>query len=333
MRNRTNATRDHRPSFTLIELLVVIGLIVVITAIGIIMIPLFRQQNAATQNASQVVSWLHGAKVKALAQQRATGLRLVPDPNNPLFVRELQFVQTPDDYAGGMGDNSGGRLYQPGDPLTGMASKSVALVFSNVDFFGGLTDATEYPVQPGDYLEIAGGQLYQIYTVPSLQTLTVSPLHPATVPALTYDPLLTLPFKQQNGLTGYYTTQWRIIRQPRRMPGEDSLTLNGNAVIDLGPGPNGVPLTLSPNVPMRTTPGQTYYEILFAPNGGVVGRGTVGSDRIVLWVHDSTQSDPTANGPALISVQVRTGFIGSYPVDMNGADPYSLTRDPRAGGQ
>src|ERR1700676_4593888 len=79
----------RRPSFTLIELLIVIGLIVVITVIGIITIPLFPQQQQATGNSTQIVAWLGGAKAKALSQQRPTGLRLVPDPGNPNWIREL----------------------------------------------------------------------------------------------------------------------------------------------------------------------------------------------------------------------------------------------------
>jgi hypothetical protein len=81
-----------------------------------------------------------------------------------------------------------------------------------------------------------------------------------------------------------------------------------------------------------SAPPTNYYEILFAPNGGVVGKGTLTTDRIILWVRDSTQADIRANDPVLIGIQVRTGFIGTYEVDKTGTDPYSFVRDPHASG-
>src|SRR6266851_567588 len=98
--------RRLRRAFTLVELLVVIALIIVIAAIGVVTIPLFQSQQKATQNASQVVAWLGDAKAQALRQQRPTGLRFIVDQSDPTnqFVREVYYVQTPEDYVGGLGD-------------------------------------------------------------------------------------------------------------------------------------------------------------------------------------------------------------------------------------
>src|SRR5271163_973989 len=95
-----------RSAFTLIELLIVIALIVVIAGIGFLTVPLFTSQQRASSNASIIVAWLGDAKVQALKQQRATGMRLVVDPTspNPFFVHEMYYIQTPDDFTGGMGD-------------------------------------------------------------------------------------------------------------------------------------------------------------------------------------------------------------------------------------
>ncbi len=327
MRCQPSTRRALRTAFTLIELLVVIALIVVIAGLGVLTIPLFQSQQKATQNGSQLVAWLAGAKARALSQQRATGIRLVQDPTDPNFIREIYYVSTPDDYAGGLGNLAGGRLYQPVDK-NGSATTATTLYFTNVDFTGGLSDVTDWPVQPGDYLEInGGGLLYQIVGVqtqpvpaslPTSQNITVS--RAASVGAEALDPTFTT-------YSQFFTTQWRIIRQPRRVQGEDSLTFNGNVAIDA---------SLSQNVPARvvpTNPAQTYFEIVFAPNGGVVGRGTVGSDRIILWVRDSSKGSPFDNDPVLISIEVRTGFLGSYKVDPPpSADAYSYARDPRASG-
>ena len=101
MRCQRKRLAARRPAFTLIELLVVISLIVVITAIGIVTISLLQSQQKATQQGSQVAAWLGNAKAVALRDQRPTGLRLIPDPANPQFVRQLVLVQTPDDFTGG----------------------------------------------------------------------------------------------------------------------------------------------------------------------------------------------------------------------------------------
>jgi prepilin-type N-terminal cleavage/methylation domain-containing protein len=288
-----------RRAFTLIELLVVIALIVVITAIGILTIPLLQSQQKATKNASQVAAWLGNAKAVALRDQRPTGLRFVPDPANPNFVREMYLIQTPDDFTGGTVQY----------PL--FAADTIRV--NGANFFGGFGPANvlDHPVQAGDYLELnGGGLLYRIEQVgPANNLLRLS----------------------RNVEIDHPTTRYRIIRQPRRVVGEEALTLSGNVAIDLGTPPN----TLSQNVPVRVTPDNPpqYYEILFAPNGGVVGKGTVASDKIILWVRDSTRPNVIDNDPVLIGIQVRTGFIGTYQVDQTpGNDPYSFARDPRAGG-
>jgi prepilin-type N-terminal cleavage/methylation domain-containing protein len=294
-----------RRAFTLIELLVVIALIVVITAIGILTIPLLQSQQKATKNASQVAAWLGNAKAIALRDQRPTGLRFVPDPANPSFVREMYLIQTPEDFTGGT--------------VTVPAVPTNVLVITGANFFGGFGPANvlDHPVQVGDYFEInGGGLLYRIEQVgPANNRLVLSRNIDASAAG--------------NGIA-YKTQKYRIIRQPRRIVGEEALTLTGDVAIDLGTPPN----TLSQNVPVRAVPDNPpqYYEILFAPNGGVVGKGTVASDKIILWVRDTTRPNVTDNDPVLIGIQVRTGFIGTYQVDQTSNDPYSFARDPRAGG-
>jgi len=284
----------RRPSFTLMELLVVIALIVVIAGIGLLTIPLMQSQQKASSNASQVVAWLGDVKAIALRDQRPTGLRFVQDPNNPNFIREVFMIQTPDDFTGG----------------TVLASNTQTVTVVGADFFGGFGAANvlDHPVQVGDYLELNGGGL--LYTIMGVGQNTLT---------LSRNVVLTSP-----------TPNYRVIRQPRRMQGEDSLTFTGNVAIDL---------SLSQSLPVRTatataTPPTTemYYEIVFAPSGGVVGKGTVASDKIILWVRDSTTPNATDHDPALVTIQVRTGFLGTYQVDTTSGDPYSYARDPRAGG-
>jgi prepilin-type N-terminal cleavage/methylation domain-containing protein len=309
----------ERRAFTLVELLVVIALILVIAAIGIMTIPLLQSQQKATQNASQIAAWLGNAKAIALRDQRPTGLRFVPDPDNPNFIREVYLIQTPDDFTGGTIQyaNTASHL-NPAPP----DNSGLWIRIAGANFYGGFggKNVLDHPVQDGDYLEInGGGLLYQIVQVGVTQpdgTVVSNNLLKLSRPAIDVE------FNHQ-------TTRYRIIRQPRRITGEDSLTLTGNVAIDYG---------MSRNLPPRQVnvafgkPPQVVYEILFAPNGGVIGRGTVASDKIILWVRDSTKPNPTDNDPVLVSVQVRTGFIGTYEVDQTSGDPYSNARDPQAGG-
>ena len=60
-----------------------------------------------------------------------------------------------------------------------------------------------------------------------------------------------------------------------------------------------------------------------------MGQGT-GADKIYLWLRDPSLP-VTGGAPLIMSVQIRTGFIGVFPV-APGADPYAFARDPRASG-
>ncbi len=308
MRCQSKRRAARRPAFTLIELLVVIALIVVLAAIAIVTIPLLQSQQKATQQGSQVAAWLGNTKAVALRDQRPTGLRLISDPTNPQFVRQLVLVQTPEDF-------TGGTVFPPVLLLSATNPNPppnvIQISGANFQPFG-VTDVLDQPVQAGDYFEVnGGGLLYQIVAVNDFQTLTLS-----------------RPVDFINS-----TPRYRILRQPRRKQGEESLNLSGNVAIDLGVPPGSLSLNV-PNRLVQTGPNTTqlYYEIVFAPNGGVVGRGTVASDKIILWVRDSTRTNPTDGDPSLLSIQVRTGFNGTNRPDLTSGDLYSNARDPHASG-
>ena len=83
------------------------------------------------------------------------------------------------------------------------------------------------------------------------------------------------------------------------------------------------------NVPLRTSqtdntsPPVYFREIMFSPSGSVISQGTSGNDKILLWVRNGSQANPTVGEPVLIGIQMGTGFIGGYPVDITGGDPYN----------
>jgi hypothetical protein len=253
----------------------------------------------------------------------ATGVRLIADPNDPTGnrIKQLIYIQQPAPYTPPTANGTVVGKLNALDVGTGRVT------FTNVDFLGGLgtsSTSNDSPVQPGDYLEInGGGSVHLITSVFNSTTLVINnPMSVLSSPTS----LLTA------------TTNWRIIRAPRPVSGEEPVELSGDVIIDLGNDPTtGRPL--SPNVPIRSvlpssgtgTP-VTFREILFAPSGSVIGHGTQGNDKIILFVRDSSRQKVTDGEPVLIAVQIGTGFIGGYPVDVSSGDYYSNTRDPHASG-
>jgi hypothetical protein len=142
---------------------------------------------------------------------------------------------------------------------------------------------------------------------------------------------------------------YRIIRQPRPS-GEDVLQMPLNVAIDtfvlnsaaalqyaaLNPNWAGTPGEVTIMKTKRNTAYDPPMDILFGPSGAVVGVGAA-NDKIVLWVHDTTQPKATDNYPILVSVYTRSGLISAQPVDVvlvNGApNYYSFTVDGKSSGQ
>jgi len=152
------------------------------------------------------------------------------------------------------------------------------------------------------------------------------------------------------------TKDWRIIRSPRRLQGEETVSLpTGIDVLFQAPtGSTKYPYRLlgsqynlpvvnikdpvgnmqgyyqcSQNIPTRTVNNTTFYEVLFSPSGSVVGQGT-GADKIILWVDDKSGSRP----PVLLVINVRTGLIAVHPALMAPTfnDPFASTKSGRSSG-
>jgi prepilin-type N-terminal cleavage/methylation domain-containing protein len=241
------------------------------------------------------------------------------------------------------------------------------------DFSGGLpaTEKDQWPVQPGDYLELSGGgQVHQITGVntyslpnavpnslllpkmlfPSTGPAPLNPPVPPQYPRQSYAGILNLATLPANQI--YYsqsnpgTTQWRIIRAPRVMRGEEDVQLPQSVVIDLGTNytyGNQLPVDIGPSINGVATIGTGNVDILFSPSGAVVSRGAP-TPSIILWVRDTTRdssypTQPELGGtPTLVTTYKQTGFIAAHPVDINGAvnypntTPYTYTQDGRSSG-
>lgn len=309
MVRKPTAADRRREAYTLVELLVVLGIIAFLTGLVVVLWPGFASSTQSTSNADKAQAMLLIAKQKAIRDRVATGVRLIPDPNDPtgMRVKQLIYIQQPEPYTPPIANGT------VVGKLTAFSPADRRVTFTNVDFLGGL-GANDGLVQPGDYLEINGGGSVHLIT-------SVVSTSAASSTVLVINDQIPTPNA---------TTNWRIIRAPRPVSGEEPLDLSGDVIIDLA---------LSRNVPIRTVPPSSgtgtplvYREILFAPSGSVVGHGTQGNDKILLYVRDSSRKTVTDGEPVLVGIQIGTGFIGGYPVDVSSGDYYTNTRDPHASG-
>ena len=287
---------NARAGLTLIELIVVMALIVLIVALAYFALPNFQNRNSVTDGADRISSWLLIAKQRAKRDQIPTGVRLFPDSNN--VVRELQYIQTPDHFNGGV-------IFSPNP-------NNLAMIQGNgVDFRGGYPDNRLWPVQNGDYLEIKGGGL--VHQIIDVQTSQLTLKNPVPYPV------------QQPG-----TAEYRVIRLPRVLNGEAPLELADDIVIDLDTNSHF-------NNPLPRANQDGTVDLVFSPAGNLLDNTGGLNGYICLWVRDSSKDwDRFVNirdgGDILIAIQKKTGFIASHPPDPNGANPYTFATDGRSSG-
>ena len=286
---------ERRAGFTLIELLVVISIIAFVAGLLVLFGPGLFKNAKASRGAQTVQGVLFIAKQQALRDKAPYGVRLLTDADGQ--VRSLQYIQLPPDYTGGTAQAAT-------DNTTTPPTFSVTFVLppgqSNLWGGYGPGDPTLWSVQPGDFISIRGGTMHRITGVT-----------PTAV---------TLASDATNGAgTSLPATEYRIVRSPRAVPGEDVINLPDDVIVDM---------TRS----LIAADGATgNFDILFAPWGTVLGSAGQ-SGKVVLWVRDSTQDPATTIEQSLITVFTRSGLIASYEVDTGSGNPYSFVLDPRAAG-
>src|SRR5947208_9329373 len=146
---RPTPSEAHRPSFTLVEMLVVIGIIALLAALAVLILPSLQNNQRVASGADVVQGQLFIAKQMALRDQQSRGVRLIAGNNG---FTSLQLIEQPAPFTNGavfgvgaQDPNTGWWPVQFGiDPLSGSAPS-----------FGGGA------VQPGDLLDLsAAGDSY-----------------------------------------------------------------------------------------------------------------------------------------------------------------------------
>jgi prepilin-type N-terminal cleavage/methylation domain-containing protein len=346
MRLPNAIARTRGAGFTLVEMLVALTIIVVLATLAVAILPRALETQKAGDAAGEIQSALQIVRNRAMRDRLPTGLRIEFDPNG-LKARELRTIQQPPDWSPTSPFSASPRTITVTETWTLDATLNVYIHTQTLvglsagggdDFTGGIPDygRESWPVQPGDYLVgkfnpttsqvIQGvGVPHQVVSIPISNVLFLAPSErklPLSAgsggPTITPAPSAT-------------STDWRVIRGPRVLAGENPVQLRRDAVIQMYD-PNRGNLALCQNVPFRSVAGQAYYEIVFSPEGTVIGKGTV-NDLILLWVRDETLDDTFAGSPMLVSVNIRNGSVTVHPVNTTpGADPYSAVRDGRSSG-
>ena len=310
-------------------------------------------------------SWLNIAKQRAVRDQAPRGLRLnlatsgVAVGNATIFnaVTDCQYLEVPGDFPTTVGSTVNRAPNPPGQPLVAPFNTSNTLQIGGVDLLNGYTtsaaDLPYWSVQPGDSIELLGsGLMYRITQVGvPVYTSVTPPVKFVQGSYVAIDPPLPAWV-----LPSIATANYRIVRRARPV-GDEALKMPDGTLIDIGtnasfgnplpPGLsppyydiNGNPLpasTLAPvkydvmGNPLPASAAATYYDILFAPTGAVISPG-LATTKIHLWVR-APNPDDGASGtnvfrgdPTLISIFVRTGFVGAYSPAQPPNNPYVLVQ-------
>lgn len=324
-----------RSGFTLIEMLVVMGVMVVLATLALMFSPRFSEDTKVSKGADQLQGWLLIAKQRAYRDQVPRGIRLIRDANDPNVVREMVYIEQPEDV----------RLDQVVAGLTNVplqvpvpfnALLSDVNAFSTV-FLAGVDLQTGDLVLPGDFLQMNTyeTQPYNVHRIASVQ-------YPMTLPSPPNPPgpagtLLTLAAADgtPSPITGRIdqgtTSSYQIVRAPRPLVGESVLQLPRGIIVDLGINPNT-------GASRSFLPGNSL-DIIFSARGQVTG-ANANAGKIILWVRDGDPTrdpatSPTPGDQILIVVYTRTGLISAFPANNDPAslnDPFMFTRDAKSSG-
>lgn len=320
-------TRRNRAGFTLVELLVVMAIMAIMATFVIAFYPNAASADREARAGQVVQSTFNIAKQRAVRDQAPRGVRLwlVPPPGFNIggvnllnVVTDMQYTEQPDDFTGGTIQNGLPALAAPGYNLAN------CLKINGPDVTNGYPvnwpspaagDPNEkyWSVQPGDYVELCGtGLMFRITQIGVPNTSNVpDPQYLVVTPAVPY--LVNTP-----------TANYRILRAPRPV-GDETIKLPEGTLIDLGVNATYANPLPAPNA---LTEGSGFYDILFAPNGSVISRG-VATDKLHLFVRAPNEQAPAnifRGTPTVVSIFVRTGFVGAYNADPNGATPYTFVK-------
>jgi prepilin-type N-terminal cleavage/methylation domain-containing protein len=330
-----------RQAFTLFELLCVVVLISLLMAITLAFLP-STESRLASQGADQLQTYIAAARARAMRDNVASGIRLIPDETG-IYYRQVQFIQTPEPFAPAdiqatfynqiplTGQHiliplpSGHQTTVPPIPTT--TPPTVCLMRLDIDCSSSVSvgDLLETVVGIGSIQGMApwigtqnlNGQINQVNRV-----MSVTMLNGITFIGLASSP----PFVPIGNSSSLQTTispvsagtnaGFRFIREPRPLMGETPLQLPRYVRINTTMTVAGiiegvfypsVCYSLNTNN-MITWSVQSGINIVFSPSGQIIN-GQNG--RIILWIDD----DAGSSQAVLVCIYTRSGGIAEHPIN------------------
>jgi prepilin-type N-terminal cleavage/methylation domain-containing protein len=294
-----------RRGMTLVELLVVMSIMVTFAAMTAAFYPSISSDNQIAQASNKIQNLLVGARQKARRDSNVTGVRFFPDTNNPSSATQMMLVQKPVDLTG---SSLGANMYQPylsaPNPANSQNPDPTVIQFS--------TQVWGFPT--GEDLIMANDILVDSFTNNSTKIIGKgASINQMLINSNFYNPDIK-----------FATLNYKIIRQPRIVPGEEAIPMPEGYEIFLGAnfsGPKVNPNDSSIDVCFEKT--GAVYQIDFAAN-------------VYIWVH-KTGSTKYSEDDAIIGIQRNNGKVAVFPVglvDFNNAtnsnlhDPFKFARDP-----
>jgi prepilin-type N-terminal cleavage/methylation domain-containing protein len=370
----------NRKGFTLVELLVVLSIMIIFGAMTVAFYPSVSSDNELSRIANQVQGMIVGARQTARRELVATGIRFLPS-TNPNVCEQLLLIQKPADI---YGYTFGRMIYQVGPLNVNVGSfvnfnaannplryqQSISVVQFPLPIWS--SSSEEELVKEGDLLvnlnetppkacRILGkpnsaifnnglntqiNNDFPISSYPRSWTDVFVPNNLALIDVGDYNPF-PLPPDGNSPVPptlAYQPRNYRIIRNPRVIPGEKPIDLPANFEISLvtqssffvsptaqttagDPAPVPVAVNLS-----RGFSGE--LDLVFDSNGSISSQSA--SSDVYLWLHRKDSEIGDFNQDAIICIRKKNGAVGIFPVNplTYGTapnfyfDPFSFAKNP-----
>jgi len=327
-RRRQDRNPGSRSAFTLVEMLVVITIMLVMMGVTVAVINVSVEGERIRSGASQVQSYLAGARDRAAFAGRPCGVRFILDGLDDTLVRSMLYIQVPDDWQQGsfivndvQGDPKSSHLVEElvnGQSTTDWGDLSLLLNTTQLR-------KPKIMIQGHWYTVVDRGSF--TYQGNSKQYLKIRPRFRGSVDTQMVD-------------TRVEEGDYRLRLQPTIMPGQEPVLLPAGVVIDLD-----MCRRMRTSAPAETLPlgwytNNTYLaalDILFSPNGTVIGP-EASKGVIHLLVNDVTDAnqnlfpiDPLGatirnqSDKRVVTLFTRTGYVTTstlvsdidYPLVLN----------------
>lgn len=299
MQNLPNSMVFKKTSgFTLVELLVVMTIMVVFASLTAAFYPSLKADNAVSRVSTMVQSNFIAARQRAKRDRVPTGIRMQLDADGR--CTQLLLVQKPEE----LNVNTLGNI---------TAASGGLLTFTKTLTQAGFEDL----IFPYDC----------VVNNNSGESLIISGISGNNA---NYLPSFSVPNFNQMPFSDY-----RVIRMPRTIPGENKVDIPDEYEISLskyGSIVSGKESFARSNLPISTL-GNNTFDIIFDPTGTLSSPGLSGD--AVLWLHKFTNDPTDFSSDALICIRKINGKIGSFAVDRlntsnpSDSSPFGFTKDPR----